>query len=133
MRLFYTFIILILFQNCSFDNKTGIWNNENIITTNKDTDLFKEFKKLSSAQVFFDKIIPINPGFKFEIPKQINITEWTDVYYNMSNNFENFIYNNSNQILFKSKRISKYKINDLLLFEKNNLITSDQKGNIIIY
>tara|TARA_B110000967_G_C18857205_1_gene547933 strand:- start:889 stop:1971 length:1083 start_codon:yes stop_codon:yes gene_type:complete len=51
----------------------------------------------------------------------------------MSNNFENFIYNNSNQILFKSKRISKYKINDLLLFEKNNLITSDQKGNIIIY
>ena len=46
MRLFYTFIILILFQNCSFDNKTGIWNNENIITTNKDTDLFKEFKKL---------------------------------------------------------------------------------------
>ena len=133
MRLFYTLIILILFQNCSFDNKTGIWKNENIITTEEDVDLFKEFKKLASSQVFFDKTIPVNRGFKFEKPKQINNTEWTDVYYNMSNNFENFIYNNSNQILFKSKRISKYKINDLLLFEKNNLITSDQKGNIIIY
>ena len=133
MRLFYTLIILILFQNCSFDNKTGIWENENIITTKEDADLFREFKKLASAQVFFDKIIPISAGFKFEKPKQINNTEWTDVYYNMSNNFENFIYNNTNQILFKSKRISKYKINDLLLFEKNNLIVSDQKGNIIIY
>jgi len=133
MRLFYTLIILILFQNCSFDNKTGIWKNENIISTKEDTDLFREFKKLASTQVFFDKIIPISKGFKLEKPKQINNTEWTDVYYDKSNNFENFTYNNANQILFKSKKLSKYKINDLILFEKNNLIVSDQKGNIIIY
>ena len=57
----------------------------NIITTEEDVDLFKEFKKLASSQVFFDKTIPVNRGFKFEKPKQINNTEWTDVYYNMDN------------------------------------------------
>ena len=75
----------MLISSCSLDNKTGIWENENIITTKEDADLFREFKKLASAQVFFDKIIPISAGFKFEKPKQINNTEWTDVYYNMDN------------------------------------------------
>ena len=32
MKFFYALIILILFQNCSFDNKTGIWKNDNIIS-----------------------------------------------------------------------------------------------------
>ena len=44
MKLFYVLVILIIFQSCSFDNKTGIWKNENSIS-NKDNDLFNEFKK----------------------------------------------------------------------------------------
>jgi|TARA_B110000211_G_scaffold207010_1_gene242501 outer membrane protein assembly factor BamB len=132
MKLFYALIILTLLQNCSFDNKTGIWKNDNIITK-KENDSFKEFKTLSSEQEFFDKIIPIKKNLNLEIPNQINVIEWKDIFYNRSNNFENFKYNNSNQIIFKSKKLSKYKINESLLFINNNLIASDQNGNIIIY
>ena len=28
MKLLNVFIVLVLLQNCSFDNKTGIWKNE---------------------------------------------------------------------------------------------------------
>ena len=30
MKLFHFFLIIILLTNCSFDNKTGIWKNENL-------------------------------------------------------------------------------------------------------
>ena len=49
MKLFYVLVILIIFQSCSFDNKTGIWKNENSIS-NKDNDLFNEFKKISISE-----------------------------------------------------------------------------------
>ncbi|MDC1151877.1 hypothetical protein OAS95_04845, partial [Pelagibacteraceae bacterium] len=129
MKLFYALIILTLFQNCSFDNKTGIWKNDNIITKDE-KDSFEEFKTLSTEQEFFDKIISIKKNFNLEIPNQINAIEWKDIFYNRSNNFDNFKYNNSNQIILKSKKISNYKINESLLFIDNNLIVSDQKGNI---
>ena len=132
MKLFYALIILTLLQNCSFDNKTGIWKNDNIITKDE-KDSFEEFKTLSTEQEFFDKIISIKKNFNLEIPNQINAIEWKDIFYNQSNNFDNFKYNNSNQIILKSKKISNYEINESLLFINNNLIVSDQKGNIIIY
>ena len=132
MKLFYALIILTILQNCSFDNKTGIWKNDNIITKEEE-DSFVEFKTLSTEQEFFDKIIPIKKNFNLEIPNQINVIEWKDIFYNRSNNFDNFKYNSSNQIILKSKKISNYKINESLLFINNNLIVSDQKGNIIIY
>ena len=49
----YNEIILCLinfnfFKSCSFDNKTGIWKNEN--TIKKEKDIFKDFKKLSSKK-----------------------------------------------------------------------------------
>ena len=37
MKLFYNLIIIIILQSCSFDNKSGIWNNDNnIIKDEKD-------------------------------------------------------------------------------------------------
>ena len=62
MKLFYALIILTLLQNCSFDNKTGIWKNDNIITKDE-KDSFEEFKTLSTEQEFFDKIISIKKKF----------------------------------------------------------------------
>ena len=49
------------------------------------------------------------------------------------NNYINFRYNDLNKLIFKSKKITKDKLNDFILFEDNNLIASDQKGNIIVF
>ena len=132
MKFFYILIIFILFQGCSFDNKTGIWKNDKNIAT-EDNDVFKEFETLSSSTKTFDKIIPIREGFNFKISPIINNFEWKDIFYSRNNIYKNFKYNDLNELIFKSKKITKYKTNNFILFEDNNLIASDQQGNIIVF
>ena len=132
MKLFYVIIFLLFFQNCSFDNKTGIWKNENSVSK-KDINLFEAFEPLSSTNKTFDKIIPVNKDLKFTATSSINNSSWKEINFDKSNNSKNFSYNNSNQLIFKSKKITKHKTNNFILFEDDKLIASDQKGNIIIY
>ena len=61
------FIFIILFYSCSFDNKSGIWKNENLITEDTN-DSFKEFKKLAITYRTFNKIINIKKNFEFKTP-----------------------------------------------------------------
>ena len=131
MKIFYALIILILLQNCSFDNKSGIWKNENFIS--KEDTLFEEFKTISNANETFNKIIPIKKNFKFFLGDQIKNTNWSDIFFNQTNNYKNFKYNDKNQLIFKSKKLSKSKINNYVIVENNNLITSDHKGNLIVF
>jgi hypothetical protein len=132
MKLFVVFVTIIFLQNCSFDNKTGIWKNENTFSKKEDNTL-KGLKILNTKNEFFNKIIPIDINFKFIIPKAINNYEWEDIYYQKTNNFENLIYSNLNKLSFKSKKITNKTINDNILSEKENIITTDQNGNIIVY
>ena len=46
-------ILLTIFfiQGCSFDDKSGIWNNDNIVTKKKDKT-FKDFETLVTSKKF---------------------------------------------------------------------------------
>ena len=132
MKLFYALVILIIFTNCSFDNKTGIWKNENIIS--KETnDIFSEFEELSTLNNSFDEIIKKSDDFIFNISPSFINYEWKDIFYDKSNNFKNFKYKDLNKLSYKSKKIKKYKIDKYLLYEDENIISTDIKGNIIIF
>ena len=85
MKLFIIFVILIFLQHCSFDNKTGIWQNEKIFSK-KENDLFKDLETLNTKKDSFDSIIPVKNNFKFTIPKPKNNYEWKDIYYDKTNN-----------------------------------------------
>ena len=56
------FLFVIIFCSCSFDNKSGIWKNENLITE-ENNDSFREFKKLSITYSPFNKIVNIKKNF----------------------------------------------------------------------
>ena len=131
MKIFLILISLIIFQNCSFDNKSGIWKGNE--TDKSQKKLFENFEKLSSSDTTFDQIIEINKNFKFQLSNQVTAKKWTDIFYDETNNFENFSYKNVNNNIFKSKKVSRNKLNDSLLFENDFLILNDQKGNIIIF
>ena len=134
MRFFYTLIFIIFISSCSFDDKSGIWKNDNdIINIKKDSDQFKGFKEISSSYEYFDKEVIFDKKKLIKIPKLVNPTEWKENFYNQNNNFENFKYGFFNKILLKSKKISKYNINDYLLFINDKLILNDEGGNIIIF
>ena len=132
MKLFYSLIILIIFQNCSFDNKTGIWKNENTISK-KDKSTFSDFETLSVSKKPFKKSINIKKNFVFSIPNETKKNNWEDIFYNNKNNFENFYYTDSKKIIFKGKKITKYNVNKRILLENDNIVTTDLKGNILIF
>ena len=70
--------------------------------------------------------------FNSKIQKKINL-KWKDIFYSESNNFENFTYNNTNKLTFKSKKITRHQLNEFILFENDKIISSDNKGNILIF
>ena len=132
MKIFLLYFFFILFNNCSFDDKSGIWKNENNIGKNQ-KDTFKQFKNVSTSIDPFNETIEIKKNYDFKISKKINPTSWKQIYLNQNNNLTNFKYNNLNEIFFKSKKISKYKVSDHILYEDGNVINSDLKGNINIF
>lgn len=132
MRLLNIFIILLLTQSCSFDNKSGIWNNENKVSK-KDKILFKDFKKLSTSEEIFNKEIKLPKNFIFNLSEIIQNNNWSDTFYSSGNNFENFSYANTNKLISKSKNVSRFKISEKIFKINNYLILSDVRGNIIFF
>ena len=130
---FLFFIILIaLLNSCSFDNKTGIWENENNPLPSKNK-IYKDFKTISTSQNFFNETIVLKKNYNLDFSSPETNLNWTDILYAPNNNFKNFNYNNLNKVLFKSKKISKYKVGKYKLFENDNLIISDERGNLLIF
>ena len=132
MKLFYLLTILFFLIGCSFDNKSGIWKNESQLSS-KNKDLFKEFKSVSNTEETFYKIVSLDKNFKFKKSNLEKNLNWSDIYHSKDNNFKNFQYNNQNQLIFKSKKITKNNTNKYILFDRNNIITSDEKGNVIVF
>ena len=132
MKLFYVVLIILFYSHCSFDSKTGIWNNEKQATL-KEKKIFKDFKSISSSREQFNKEINFYKNYNFKENSLISNTDWKDVYYAENNNFKNFNYINQNKKIFKSKKVSAYKTSEHILFSDNNIITSDIKGNIIVF
>lgn len=132
MKLFYSLIIFFLLNNCSFDNKTGIWKNEKE-DYKKNNSLFKDFKSISILEDNFKEIITIDNKTKIKISAPINNLEWKDFFYDFNNNTKNFKYENKNQISKRSKKLSRSRTNENILFYNKSLIVNDEKGNIIIF
>ena len=132
MRLIKFLLILILLQSCSFDNKSGIWKNENNLNENEE-NLFKDFKTLTSLERSFTKLIPIKKNFKFKLSNPKTNLSWSDIFFKQDNNFINFKYNDLNQEIFKGKKITRHKITNPLLYDNKNIVVTDIKGNIFVF
>ena len=130
MKVFKFILIIVVLQNCSFDNKSGIWKNENNV---KKGYFFEDFEKLSTTQDFFNIKIDLEKNYKFDLSKTIANKEWLDIFYNSSNNYENFKYENLKKLIFRSKKFTKHKIDKHKLYEKGNIIFSDDAGNLFIF
>ena len=72
MKFFLFLVLFILFINCSFDNKTGIWKNENAVVKSKN-DVFKEFSEIILSEEDFNKTVELEKNFSFKLknPKKI--------------------------------------------------------------
>ena len=122
MKSLFALSLLFIITSCSFDNRSGIWQDSQSINK-KEKESLKEFKNINlSNRVFFNKTVAINKNYKFFLDKPNKNLEWSDFFYQNNNIPINFSYENLNEIKFISKRISRFKINQNILFVKNILI-----------
>ena len=75
---FFIIILFILFQSCSFDNKSGIWTKENdkISVKNQKDD----FIILSASSNIFNQTIPKQNNFNFKIYNTYKNSNWNDIF-----------------------------------------------------
>ena len=109
MKLFFLVSLLLFLNNCSFDNKTGIWNNTGIEISKKKNQ-FSDFENFSNFEDKFNKTIILDNNFEFRISPPSNNYKWEDVFFKNNNKLINFEYNDTNKIKFLGKKLSKNKI-----------------------
>ena len=45
MKLFFALVLILTFSGCSFDNKSGIWKNENSISVDNNKTIYLKISK----------------------------------------------------------------------------------------
>jgi outer membrane protein assembly factor BamB len=131
-KIIISFLLITLLTNCSFDDKTGIWENEEqkkkiSKKNNKNTvSVFKDEKFI------LEEVSP-NKEYTFQNKNKKLVNDWSEKFQNHQNNIENINYNNKKEILFKSSKIPGKIFNEIILFKEDNVFYSDSKGNIYVY
>ena len=119
------FVILLLLNNCSLDNKSGIWTGKKDLVVVEEDNIKKIFIKDEVLKKEF------NPNLEINLTSKV-----------VNNSFVNNLTNNNGRINYegKLKKISKFKFSKInnfensepeLIFENDNLIFFDNKGSII--
>ena len=132
MKIFLISFVFVILLSCSFDKKSGIWKNDSNVGI-ENNDVYSQFEDLIIVNSPFKNEIKIKDGFKFNIPVSYSNLEWTDIFYNQYNNSKNFKFSELNQKTFRSGKTTRHKIDNYILYDNDNVILTDQSGDINVY
>ncbi len=127
----YLIISLFLINNCSFDNKTGIWTGSDQITKKENNSKQNTEFIFKKENITIEEIDLSNEQI-IKIDKPKNYNEWSQRYQNKSNNINNVTFLNEGNYQ-KLSKISNTRVNKNILVYKNNLFFSDSRGNIVAF
>ena len=130
-KIFFFIIVISLFNSCSFDNKTGIWNDETKSKT-KIADKNKKLENVFPQNDMFNK--EKKPHFeKRAFLDKVKINQnWSEKFLSQNNKLTNFAFNNEFNIKLLSKKINS-RIEPEILLENQNMILHDRNGTIFVY
>ena len=121
----------MILTHCSFDTKTGIWKGNN--KTISKNEKFKNYKKLYTEEKLFDSIFKPKKNLSINLDSIKKNLVWLNKDYNNTNNSNNFSYKDLNEIIFKSKKLSRSSVNENILFDGDKVILVNTKGDIIVF
>ena len=127
----YLIISFFLINNCSFDNKTGIWTGSDQITKKENNSKQNTEFIFKKENITIEEIDLSNEQI-IKIDKPKNYNEWSQRYQNKSNNINNVTFLNEGNYQ-KLSKISNTRVNKNILVYKNNLFFSDSRGNIGVF
>jgi len=136
-RLIFFLFSLLIFTNCSFDNKTGIWKNaEDIVEKKKQIKSEELIDIFVENKVFYEEK-KNNNNIKINIESDFKNSNWSDEFFNLSNNIPNINYKNNKILVSKILSISKLNNSkDRLirpLIHNQKIIFSNNKGVIFVF
>ena len=133
MKIFNTILIFLFLNSCSFDNKSGIWDgNELRKKAKKEEEFLIDAKNIFTTES--DQLKEFDSGVNLvsAISPAKTPKKWTEENFNNLNNPDNSVYLNQKKLAYKSKKISGHQISNNFLYDDNKFIFSDLKGNIIV-
>ena len=123
-------VLLLILNNCSFDNKTGIWTGSDQIVKNSNINQNLELVFQEKNNIIKSKELSSEQNISLD--NSTLFSSWNQRYQNRFNNVGNVSFLNKGNYK-KYSKISKSEINKNILVYKNNLFYSDFKGNIRIF
>ncbi len=132
MKKFLLILLIFFYSHCSFDNKSGIWTNNSNVDKEK-AERFKDFETLYTKEKSFNNVVLPKKNLNLLLGPIKQSNKWQDEFYSETNNLNNFQFKNLNELIFKSKKLSRHKTSEKALFDGDKFIISDIKGNIIVY
>ena len=131
----FLFFFLILINQCSFDNKTGIWEDANrakkiLKIEDKNKKLEEVFLKKTRS---FDEEKNVSINSIIKIDNTFVSTTDKNNYFNPPNNIANVQYWNKKNILSKSRKLPRSDDESKIKFYDNSILSYDKKGTIYIY
>lgn len=133
---FFIILYFLLFSNCSFDNKSGIWiEGQEIKKKAEDKYSNKNLKDVFTSRNLYNKEQKVNSDYIIQADKVYQNKNWTEEFQNFGNNISNIYLINDNKLVSKSSKLTKGIYSDSYepLFYKDHIISYDNKGTIYIY
>ena len=140
MNRFYKFLLIFLvffiFNSCSFDNKTGIWKNENDDLKTQQGEEENPIQPVFSKEKKFKKEVLNTTSIK--ISNSFTNDRWLEKDFTPNNHVPHLDYSNQKNLILKSKKIGKNKFKTSTvdyepLILENNIFFYDTSGNIYSY
>ena len=131
LKKIYFIIILFLLSSCSFQNTGSFFKDH---SKDLEKEIFKKNTKLvfAEAKNFKKEITGITEA---KIPEEVINSNWLETNYKKQNYIPHLKYNNSNNLIYKSKKLgqNKFDTTDLsfeTLIYDNNIFLYDLSGNV---
>ncbi len=131
LKKIYFIITLFLLSSCSFQNTGSFFKDH---SKDLEKEIFKKNTKLvfAEAKNFKKEITGITEA---KIPEEVINSNWLETNYKKQNYIPHLKYNNSNNLIYKSKKLgqNKFDTTDLsfeTLIYDNNIFIYDLSGNV---
>ena len=131
LKKIYFIITLFLLSSCSFQNTGSFFKDH---SKDLEKEIFKKNTKLVFAEEknFKKEITGITDA---KIPEEVINSNWLETNYKKQNYIPHLKYNNSNNLIYKSKKLgqNKFDTTDLsfeTLIYDNNIFIYDLSGNV---
>jgi len=131
-KIFYVLFFTTFLNNCSFDNKTGIWTGSDQIVKKKKENVNQNIEFIFKKQSTIVEEKELLDNQILTLDKPISYREWRQSFQNKFNNINNVLFFNDGNYK-KLSKVSNSLVNKNILVYENNLFFSDQKGNIGVF